>query len=186
MSERKGPAKHEGTGEPSMDEILASIRRILKEEETQDEVVSSDEPEDEILVLSAEMEAKPAPVDAPLEPRAAPLASPEPAPAAPATPQSAPRNGTEMEQAMDEDGQSKAGLISETVTAEISSALGPLMRSVSQEPATPVSRGGVTVEDIVREEIRPVLKAWLDAHLPGLVERVVRAEIERVIARTKL
>ncbi|HTH46758.1 MAG TPA: DUF2497 domain-containing protein, partial [Candidatus Limnocylindria bacterium] len=43
-----------------------------------------------------------------------------------------------------------------------------------------------TLEEMVREEIRPVLKAWLDANLPGLVERVVRAEIERVIDRTKL
>ena len=30
-----------------------------------------------------------------------------------------------------------------------------------------------------------MLKAWLDAHLPSLVERIVRAEIERVIDRTK-
>jgi hypothetical protein len=78
-----------------------------------------------------------------------------------------------------------AGLVSERATAEITSALGPLMRSVGQDRPTSVSRGGVTLEDIVREEIRPVLKAWLDAHLPGLVERIVRAEIERVIDRTK-
>jgi cell pole-organizing protein PopZ len=35
----------------------------------------------------------------------------------------------------------------------------------------------------VREEIRPILKDWLDAHLPPLVERLVRAEIERVVNR---
>jgi cell pole-organizing protein PopZ len=35
----------------------------------------------------------------------------------------------------------------------------------------------------VREEIRPILKDWLDHHLPPLVERLVRAEIERVVNR---
>ena len=155
-----------------MDEIAPSIRRILKEDEQQEETASAVNPEDEILVLSAEMEAKPDEVLVPLESEAI---SP-----------SAPRDGTEMEQAMDEHGQNKAGLVSDMATAEISSALGSLVRGVSQERSVAVSRGGVTLEDLVREEIRPVLKAWLDANLPGLVERVVRAEIERVIDRTKL
>ena len=46
-----------------------------------------------------------------------------------------------------------------------------------------VHSGGPTIEDIVREEMRPLLKAWLDANLPPLVERLVRAEIERVVGR---
>jgi hypothetical protein len=37
-----------------------------------------------------------------------------------------------------------------------------------------------TLEDLATEMMRPMLKAWLDDNLPGLVERVVRAEIERV------
>ena len=37
-----------------------------------------------------------------------------------------------------------------------------------------------TLEDLVREMLRPMLKVWLDDNLPGLVERLVRAEIERV------
>jgi cell pole-organizing protein PopZ len=37
----------------------------------------------------------------------------------------------------------------------------------------------------VREEIKPVLKAWLDTHLPTLVERIVRTEIERVVEQSK-
>jgi cell pole-organizing protein PopZ len=45
----------------------------------------------------------------------------------------------------------------------------------------PVNRAaGPTLEDIVRDEMRPLLKAWLDEHLPPLVERLVRAEIQRV------
>ena len=37
-----------------------------------------------------------------------------------------------------------------------------------------------TLEDLVREMLRPMLKTWLDDNLPGMVERLVRAEIERV------
>jgi cell pole-organizing protein PopZ len=37
---------------------------------------------------------------------------------------------------------------------------------------------------VVREEIRPLLKEWLDTHLPALMERLVRAEIERVVSRS--
>jgi cell pole-organizing protein PopZ len=37
-----------------------------------------------------------------------------------------------------------------------------------------------TLEDLVKEMLRPMLKSWLDDNLPGLVDRIVRAEIERV------
>jgi len=37
-----------------------------------------------------------------------------------------------------------------------------------------------TLEDLVREMLRPLLKGWLDDNLPGIVERIVRQEIERV------
>jgi cell pole-organizing protein PopZ len=49
-----------------------------------------------------------------------------------------------------------------------------------------VTRGGLTIEDIVREEIKPILKSWLDSHLPTLVERIVRSEIERLVDRTQI
>ena len=41
-------------------------------------------------------------------------------------------------------------------------------------------RSGEVVEGIVREMVRPLLKQWLDDHLPGIVERLVRAEIQRI------
>ncbi len=37
-----------------------------------------------------------------------------------------------------------------------------------------------TLEDLVKEMLRPMLKSWLDDNLPAVVERLVRAEIERV------
>jgi cell pole-organizing protein PopZ len=42
------------------------------------------------------------------------------------------------------------------------------------------------LEDLVREELRPLLKAWLDTNLPALVERIVRAEIQRVVERSNV
>ena len=41
--------------------------------------------------------------------------------------------------------------------------------------------GGPTIEEMIRQELRPLLKSWLDAELPGLVERVVRDEIARIV-----
>ena len=54
------------------------------------------------------------------------------------------------------------------------------MRTLASERNSAVQRGGPTIEDLVRSELRPLLKDWLDNHLPPLVERLVRAEIERV------
>jgi hypothetical protein len=41
-------------------------------------------------------------------------------------------------------------------------------------------RNDLTLDGMVREMLRPMLKAWLDDNLPNMVERLVRAEIERV------
>ena len=45
---------------------------------------------------------------------------------------------------------------------------------------TVLSNNARTLEDLVKEMLRPMLKHWLDDNLPGLVERIVKAEIERV------
>ncbi len=82
--------------------------------------------------------------------------------------------------------QPPEGLVGDDATAATKNSIGALVRSISQERVVAVSRGGITIEDIVREEIRPMLKAWLDSNLPVLVERIVRAEIERVVDRTQL
>jgi len=60
----------------------------------------------------------------------------------------------------------------------------PTLPAVGSEFApigsTVVSNTGRTLEDLVTEMLRPILKSWLDDHLPGLVERIVKADIERV------
>ena len=67
--------------------------------------------------------------------------------------------------------------------AAASASVDALMRTLAAERSTAVARGGPTIEDLVRAEIRPLLKDWLDNHLPPLVERLVRTEIERVVSR---
>jgi cell pole-organizing protein PopZ len=57
------------------------------------------------------------------------------------------------------------------------------MRTLAAGRATQVYSGGPTLEDLVRAELRPMLKEWLDSYLPPLVERLVRTEIERVVSR---
>jgi cell pole-organizing protein PopZ len=70
-------------------------------------------------------------------------------------------------------GEIDEGLVSSATTAAVDSAFNALAQTVLVQNAR-------TLEDLVREMLRPMLKTWLDDNLPGLVERLVRAEIERV------
>ncbi len=90
---------------------------------------------------------------APLPPRATPIAPPSydrPAPAV---------SGQDM--------------LSSSTSAAVESAFNALANTV-------LSNNARTLEDLVKEMLRPMLKSWLDDNLPGLVERIVKAEIERV------
>ena len=66
-----------------------------------------------------------------------------------------------------------AGLISQHATVAIGSAVDLLTATVRKQERT--------LEDVAREALRPMLKSWLDENLPSVVERMVQAEIERVI-----
>ncbi|MFM7418050.1 MAG: DUF2497 domain-containing protein [Alphaproteobacteria bacterium] len=180
-----------GGQDQSMDDILASIRRILNEDEASAQTAEAADPS---TPEAAGAEAPEMP-EAPPPPRAS---APEftPPPMAPPSPMarsgpdlveltsdmlvtpprqaaSAPRMG------MDD----AAGLIAPAAAAAAAASVGSLLRAVSSERGSQVYRGGPSIEDVVREEIRPILKDWLDSHLPPLVERLVRAEIERVVNR---
>jgi cell pole-organizing protein PopZ len=78
------------------------------------------------------------------------------------------------------------GLIEDTTANASAAALKQLL--VASEPThhyTPTSgvfRSGTTVEDLVVEALRPMLKEWLDAHLPEVVERLVQREIQKIVA----
>jgi hypothetical protein len=77
------------------------------------------------------------------------------------------------------------GLASPETANAAAGSVTNLVRALTSD-RTQVYSGGPTIADLVREEMRPLLKDWLDANLPPLVERLVRAEIERVISRASI
>jgi cell pole-organizing protein PopZ len=64
-------------------------------------------------------------------------------------------------------------ILSQSTVSAVESAFNTLAHTV-------LSNNARTLEDLVKEMLRPMLKSWLDDNLPGLVERIVKAEIERV------
>lgn len=182
--------------DPSMDDILASIRRILNEDEK-----TTKPPPSGVLVLDPSMIVEEG------EPPAG-STSDEPLDEAP------PANDTGLKLGVEEatalataDDPVRSGLafpdmpsppptmsrdavapdsplVAPAAAAAAANSVGSLVRTLAAERSAAVTRGGLTIEDLVREEVRPVLKEWLDTHLPPLVERMVRAELERVVGRS--
>jgi uncharacterized protein len=176
-----------------MEEILASIRRIIADDDA----------------------SKSPPKAEPMPPPPTPMAPPRPAPPrqAAAIPPAPPPVEPVMQQddldsmLGDADRDSEADVLdlTESMTAETAEpAPMPEMPELHSEPAPPqrplisnstsaavdsafntlahtvLVQNARTLEDLVREMLRPLLKSWLDDNLPGMVERLVRAEIERV------
>ena len=79
-------------------------------------------------------------------------------------------------------------LVSGSVAAASTAALGRLAQTVNREPASVGNfavGAGTTLEDMVRDMIRPMLKDWLETNLAPLVERLVKREIERMVRRAE-
>lgn len=155
-----------------MDDILASIRRILSEDEATDaaSVRPHDAADPGVLLLDPAMMVH-EPDHGPESPtQAEPLPMSEP---------------VAVDAASFGDGPAatpgQPSLVDTATQAAATSAVGHLVRTLNTARSTAVHRGGPTLEDMVRDEMRPLLKEWLDANLPVLVERLVQAEIERVI-----
>ncbi len=150
------PAKDEPMGQDDIDAMLAAADEEEEEEE------AAPEPAD-VLDLTEDMAA------APPEPKPAPFRKIEPQQDVvfrePSPPPPSPRPAPPA--------RSDAPLLSPATTAAVNSAFGALAHTMLVQNAK-------TLEDIVKEMLRPMLKAWLDDNLPTLVEKLVRAEIERV------
>ena len=86
--------------------------------------------------------------------------------------------------AVSSEGLKKPELVSEEALAASTAALAQLAQSVTRtrEPAPGASK---TLEEVVRESVEPLLKQWLDQHLPRIVERMVREAIDRVVRRVE-
>ncbi len=197
--------------EPSMEEILASIRRIIADDDAAKpaakapakpaeappaksaapapatappaEAAGGDEMDAMLADLDENPQPAPEPPDEVLELTEA-MAAPAPEPAQPSFRRIDPDQADVVfdDVAPAPPPQSPAAsrmpaagsrLLSNAATAAVHSAFGTLAHSVlAQNPRT--------LEDLVKEMLRPMLKAWLDDNLPVMVERLVRAEIERV------
>jgi uncharacterized protein len=171
--------------EPTMEEILASIRRIISEDsepgaKAQGPAQPQRQAEPDVLELTQVAAEDPPPSKPELERRAAAperprVVKPEPAPAPRPAPQPA-RNEPDLQMVDNDD---RDGLVSGQTQSAISQAFGMLSRERGDRDL-PVSAGEArTLEDIVAAMMRPMLKDWLEENLPDIVERVVREEVER-------
>jgi hypothetical protein len=153
--------------EPSMEEILASIRSIIADDREPVAARSAPKPDaapsgpqivyskDEAAPARAVEPPPPKVVWSQPQPLATPAASapkPEPAPA--------PTEAT-------------APLLSDQAEGAVSAAFDALSTSLALQSSE-------LAENAAREILRPLMKAWLDENLPSMVERLVKAEIQRV------
>ena len=76
-------------------------------------------------------------------------------------------------------GEQRGQLISREVNNAVHAAFDALAQTV-------LVNNSRTLEDLVRGMLQPILKIWLDDNLPGIVERLVRVEIERIAPRPRV
>jgi len=135
--------------EPSMEDILSSIRRVIARDEAPDgarELADGPRDGDDILDLQDEQ--------------------------APETGAGKGAGGEDLVSARSADAARQS---LEALSAAITPA------SAAPAPAAPA--GGRTMEEVVMEALRPMLKDWLDTHLPDMVEAMVAREISRITGR---
>jgi cell pole-organizing protein PopZ len=184
-----------------MEEILASIRRIISEDNDTDartepvapsatqevEVAGPMRMDEDVLELTQMVKDDGSVVDVD-EDWGAPPPAAEPQPqvdmdnlddffarpsAAVQEPDPAPRADF-----TDED------LVSPPAAAAASAAFAQLHHSLGGR-SLPLHQGGPTLEDIVKDMLRPMMRDWLDENLPPLVERMVQREIEKMVRRAQ-
>jgi cell pole-organizing protein PopZ len=169
--------------EPSMEEILASIRTIIAEEREPAQVLGSQVLGSQVLGSRSASEKPAAPAPGPqvvyskAEP-AAPARRLEPAAEMGAPKvvwrQPEPEADRASEPPLEGPAEDDAPLLSPETDQAVASAFEALSANLAAR--TEELAGG-----LAREMLRPMLKAWLDENLPAIVERLVRAEIERIV-----
>ncbi|HEX8231817.1 MAG TPA: DUF2497 domain-containing protein [Caulobacteraceae bacterium] len=187
--------------EPTMEEILASIRRIISEDEpapgaapaaagdggeTASSPATVNTADEEVLDLTERVEDAGAAMETVgdldvYSSRNAPVAepAPQPEPARQEAPQPMPEPSYQpAAAASSSSGAGDDGLLSQSSAASAAAAFGSLSQALM------MPQEGRSLEDVVRELLRPLLKEWLDANLPQIVQAKVQEEVER-IARSR-
>ena len=185
--------------EPTMEEILASIRRIISEDDAPAEGVEAAaepaagvEPEPEPVVAAV---PEPEPVAAPELPPLALAPEPEPKPEPVVEP---PEDEEALELTEKVETLGDLDVFSAPAVEAAAPAPKPIEALVSDRAATAAAssfgalsaailmpHGDRTLEDVVRELLRPMLQQWLDGNLPAIVQQAVEAEVDR-IARSRV
>ena len=201
MSDAKG-----ANNDPSMDDILASIRKIISDDEARAHVsggaagpaaASNSSPatrRDDVLLLTDLVEEPAeemprAPEPTPLPQRIDPVSAGEmPQPTMPPLelPIAPMPVLTQVEAPVKQPAET---LIEAGAAGVAASAFDRLSQAVQESVPTPAAQdpgpgvGGRNLEDIVKDMLRPMLKEWLDKNLPPMVERYVEREIVRLTRR---
>jgi len=181
--------------EPSMEEIIASISRIITDDKRpSDPVRPMPEEKSDVLELTEAVNedgsvrrVTPLPEN-PTALSTEPAASVDPL-AAKATAQNEPKpsqTDAAIEPRLDPGRERILSAATSGAAAAAFAQLGALPRERRREGEMPLGAAERTLEDIVREMLRPLLQGWLDEHLPGIVERLVREEIARVVGEAGL
>lgn len=180
--------------EPTMEEILASIRRIISEDSADEGESSSDEsrpveetqPKADSALDQADMEPEPAPEP---EPEPEPAFEPEPEPEDDVLELT---DFVEAESEPEPDFDEPDSLVDDladkiTEEALVSSSTEERSSASFAELSAMLVGGyegaGNTLEGLVREMLKPMLRAWLDENLPRIVEDMVEREVARIAAR---
>ncbi len=189
------PENAKSPSEPSMEEIIASISRIITDEKTPVEPVRPVPGEkSEVLELTEVVDEdgsvrRVAPeADAPERRPTGPAAAVDPT-AANATARSGPgplRPDAEVEPKLELGRERILSSATSGAAAAAFAQLGALPRERRREGGLPLGGVDRTLEDIVRDMLRPLLQTWLDENLPGIVERLVGEEIARVVGEAGL
>jgi cell pole-organizing protein PopZ len=79
----------------------------------------------------------------------------------------------------------EAVVVEQIVSADAAAASRQALSSLSRLIVKPDIAGADTLEGLVREMLKPMLKDWLDAHLPEIVERVVAQEVARITGQAQ-
>ncbi|OAF05742.1 hypothetical protein AYJ54_02270 [Bradyrhizobium centrolobii] len=165
------PAPAASNSQDDIDALLAGLDEATPAPEVR-APEPEPEPEPDVLELTDEMAVDPAPTPPPPPPsfrKVEPRDDLEFAEAAPPRPSPGPSYAP-----VDFDAPPlPPPILAQSTVSAVESAFNSLAHTV-------LSSNARTLEDLVKEMLRPMLKSWLDDNLPGLVERIVKAEIERV------
>ncbi|MBR1086366.1 DUF2497 domain-containing protein [Bradyrhizobium manausense] len=168
------PAPAADAGPNNQDDIDALLAGLDEATPAPEVRAPEPEPEPDVLELTDDMAMDPVPTPAPPPPsfrKVEPRDDLEFAEAPPPRPMPAPSYAP-----VDFDAPPlppQQPILAQSTVSAVESAFNSLAHTV-------LSSNARTLEDLVKEMLRPMLKSWLDDNLPGLVERIVKAEIERV------